>query len=89
MVTVYAGKKWDAIAPDRVVCHHMSYVRTDEQMLRKVTSFTHHVDIIKGWYETVWLGWKDGQVDLHPVNPTSFKNTVLASQARYKLKDST
>jgi hypothetical protein len=85
MVTVFEGKKWDVISPLRAVCHHMSYVRTDEQMLRKITNFTHVNDMTKDWYDKVWLCWKEGMINLHPVNPTSFKGTIPASQAKHLL----
>jgi hypothetical protein len=85
MVTVFEGKNWEVVDPSKVVCHHMSYVRTDEQMLRKITSFSHASEIPKVWYEKVWLGWHEGMTDLHPVNPTSFSGTIPVSESPYSL----
>jgi hypothetical protein len=86
MITVFEGKGWESVDPNKVVCHHMSYVRTDEQMFRKISTFSHADMIIKDWYGRIWLGWHEGMTDLHPVNPTSFKGTIPALQAKYKLE---
>lgn len=56
--------------PKDIVMHHLSYVRTDEEMKRKITTFEHQHEIIPGWYENKWL---NGTENLHPVNPESFK----------------
>jgi hypothetical protein len=48
--------------------HHMSYARTDEQILRKITTFGHARDVVPGWYENVWRKW-DGDRSLQNLNP--------------------
>lgn len=57
--------------------HHMSYVRTDREMLAKIQSFEHHFEILPEWYENVWNAWELGNVNLHPVVPTQFFQAVL------------
>ena len=52
---------WGTYERNNVVCHHMSYVRTPEKMKRKLATFSHAPDIISGWYETVWLSYKDAK----------------------------
>jgi len=89
MVTVFGNRKWQGVDPEKVVCHHLSYVRTDDQMFRKINHFSHSDEIKKdwenSWYHTVWLPWKQGDIDLHPVNPKSFRGTLPADNAKYKL----
>lgn len=88
MVTVFEGKNWICVIPDTIICHHMSYVRTDEKMLRKIQNFSHAKEIIPGWYEKVWLAWKPGMKNLHPLgNGNSYKGTMPASEAKYKLEE--
>ncbi len=68
-----------ALIPIQVgVCHHMSYARTDAQIKRKITTFSHVHEMQPGWYERVWLGWnKNPQMeDIHPTHPGAYKRAV-------------
>lgn len=65
-----------AFLPDSIVMHHHSYVRTDEEMKKKITTFEHQHEIMPSWYENVWLGWIPEMENIHPVNPESFKRAV-------------
>jgi len=52
----------DHITYVNITSHHFSYVRTDKQILQKLTSYEHsntlnNLDI---WYENVWSKWKPG-----------------------------
>ncbi|RIL05497.1 MAG: hypothetical protein DCC75_11635 [Proteobacteria bacterium] len=60
------------------VCHHLSYARSDEEVKRKISSFSHSHQLVDGWYEKVWLGWDEnhGLEDLHPCWPTAYKRAV-------------
>lgn len=60
--------EWSFLPKD-IVMHHLSYVRTNNEMRRKVTTFEHQHEIVKNWYEEKWL---NGKENLHPVNPSSF-----------------
>jgi hypothetical protein len=76
MVVVYCDT-WNALPPDDVVCHHMSYVRTDEKMLRKLQGFSHSSDGLIKWYEDVWLKWKEGEEIIGPGGvPWKFSENV-------------
>lgn len=55
--------------------HHLSYVRTDEEMSAKLASFSHQHEIRANWYEDVWLKWQAGDTNLHPVVPKQFAET--------------
>lgn len=54
--------------------YHFSYVRTNEEMLRKINSFSHSDEIIPGWYKYIWLG--DTEINLHPVVPEQFQKVL-------------
>lgn len=60
------------------ICHHMSYARTDEQVLRKISSFSHAGEIREGWFENVWLAWDEDRamLNLHPTHPTAYRAAV-------------
>lgn len=56
------GNPNDYMAQIDATWHHFSYVRTDEQIQQKLTSYE-HADEVKGledWYENVWKKWEPG-----------------------------
>lgn len=67
--------QWDFLPPE-IIMDHLSYVRTDEEMLRKIKTFEHQHEIIPNWYEEKWLKWTPEMENLHPVNPSSFKKAI-------------
>jgi hypothetical protein len=57
--------------------HHMSYVRNDAQMRKKIESFEHSTEFdTETWYNNVWLPWTKDSRNLHPVVPTQFQGAV-------------
>jgi hypothetical protein len=60
------------------MCHHMSYARSDDALLRKITSFSHADEIVPGWYERVWLAWdaRPELEELHPTHPPAYRRAV-------------
>lgn len=54
--------------------HHLSYVRTDEELKEKFRLYAHAHQIRNGWFENVWQKWDSNtnMRDLHPINPSSF-----------------
>jgi len=55
------------------IAHHISWVKTDEEIKTKIQSYTHAKEIIPNWYEEVWLKWKEGMTNFAPTEayPTS------------------
>ena len=86
MVIVYKGKTWTAVPRENIICHHMSFVRTDEQMLRKINTFSHAHQVVPSWYEEKWLKWTTDMTDLHPTGPSGFRKVISADTAAYKLE---
>lgn len=60
------------------VCHHMSYARTDDELKKKITTFSHADEVVGSWYENVWQRWdKDPALEnLHPVYPEVYKRAI-------------
>ncbi len=62
--------------------HHFSYVRTDEEMLDKITANDDYRDRdhekLLRWYRERWLGWTPEMTNLHPVHPSQFVRAVYA-----------
>lgn len=54
-------------------CFHLSWVKTDKEVLEKITSYSHSHEIIDGWYENIWL--KDVRVNFAPTVPTDYLKT--------------
>jgi glycosyltransferase involved in cell wall biosynthesis len=74
---IVARQSFSNIGETEARLHHLSYVRDDEGMLKKIKSFSHAVDFnTDEWYEQVWLDWAEGDCDLHPVNPHQFATTL-------------
>lgn len=59
------------IVPD-VVCHHLSWAKTDEEIKTKIATYGHANEILPNWYEEVWL--KDKETDFAPTQPTDYQS---------------
>jgi glycosyltransferase involved in cell wall biosynthesis len=66
-----------------ITLHHFSYVRNNEEMLRKINSFSHKDEIVDKWYENVWLNWKPRNKFLHPVIPSQFQQAIYDPAPEY------
>jgi hypothetical protein len=50
-----------------VVCHHMSWVHSDEKVKEKISSYSHSGDIALDWFEEVWKKWTpDSNINIRP-----------------------
>lgn len=61
------------IPPEIAFCFHLSYAKTDKDILRKTETFS---GIVDGWYENVWKKWDPSKINLHPINPKQYKQAV-------------
>lgn len=53
--------------------YHLSYVRDDNEMQKKVESFDASTEFDPiHWYQSVWLDWNPTRGNLHPVHPEQF-----------------
>lgn len=66
------------LSPQIGMCHHMSYARSDEEILRKIRTFSHAQEIRPEWFEKVWLRWNSdhGLENLHPVYPAAYRRAI-------------
>jgi len=59
--------------------HHMSWARTDAEVWSKISHYAHAKDFdIKQWYNNVWLKWKPGMQDVHPITPDTLHDLIEA-----------
>lgn len=69
-----------------VYCHHLSYVRTDEEVREKIRLSGHAHEIRTDWYDRVWKEWDQNKSleNLHPVHPPAYRRAVLSPDRRMK-----
>lgn len=67
------------------VCHHLSYARTDEEVVKKLSHSSHAPSIRRRWFDDVWRHWDiDPTIEnLHPVRPPWFPRAVLQDPRAY------
>ena len=60
-----------------ITLHHMSYVRTHDQMMKKIETFEHsHEFNTDQWFYDIWTWWNPDAINLHPTVPTKFGKAV-------------
>lgn len=78
----YQSNNCLVLRDSHIKMHHLSYVRTDEELRVKmgVKEHTIHGDKngskFSDWYKEKWLGWNEEMEDLHPVRPAQYKKAV-------------
>ena len=74
----FGGGEQANLPPATLVFHHMSDARTDEQILRKITTFGHAHQVVPGWYENVWKKWDSNRQmeNLNPCWPGAYRRIV-------------
>lgn len=85
---VEANHTWHTFRSDELICHHLSYVRSDEKMLRKIRTFSHADDIKDVWYDKVWMKWFPEMENIHPnqENTKSFSRAINSEHLSRKLE---
>lgn len=81
------GGVFTDIDKDHLICHHLSYVRDPAAMRRRFSWFSHAPDVHEEWIDRVWLGWKPEDVNLHPMNPSSFTRAVPITAVPWRLEN--
>ncbi|CAM9158120.1 unnamed protein product [Chrysoparadoxa australica] len=69
------GEGTAVVVPREVaICQHLSYARTTDQVLKKVTSFAHAREVQEDWFQRSWVGWDRNNTltDLHPTHPPAY-----------------
>jgi hypothetical protein len=85
MMVVEKGRTWTSFSAKDIVCHHMSYIRSDEAMLRKISNFSHADEIKDKWFDEIWMKWKLGDKNFHPTNPKCFRDIIPPDKTPYRL----
>lgn len=51
----------------RILVHHLSWVRSDEEVFQKIQNWSHTNDFDwRAWFANVWKPWKHGMKNIHP-----------------------
>lgn len=60
-----------------VICYHLSYVLSDEEILKKLKTWGHTNDFnTDKWYNEIWLSWHSEMTNLHPVQPIEWFKAI-------------
>jgi hypothetical protein len=72
---MFAGEQ---VAINQFAMHHLSYVRTNEEMQQKIRTYGHANEIVEGWFDDVWIAWDTHRdmENLHPTHPPALKRAV-------------
>ncbi|MES2727590.1 MAG: hypothetical protein V4643_10850 [Bacteroidota bacterium] len=58
------------------MCFHLSYVFSDEEMVRKINTWGHSHQVNKNWLRWKWLAWNPQTKYLNPFNSTQWIKAV-------------
>lgn len=63
---------------NKFLMHHLSYVRTDDEVKEKLRLFGHAHEIVPNWYENIWQKWDNDPTieNLHPTHPEAYKRII-------------
>lgn len=60
-----------------ITMYHMSYVRTHDQMKKKIETFEHsHEFDTEQWFYDTWTWWNPDATNLHPTVPQQFEKAI-------------
>ena len=73
-VREYAGGRPLLLSPEHGLIHHLSYVGSDERILRKTTTWSHWEEVVPDWFHNVWEEWDRNKLlrNLHPTHPPAY-----------------
>lgn len=72
-----------------IICYHLSWVKTDEEVKQKLASYSHANEIVDGWYRNVWKKWTPDMTNFGPTEPKDYQSIVkhpLPEEIRRLLK---
>jgi len=59
-----------------VTLYHLSYIRTNNELKKKISSWGHSHEIVPDWYENIWLKWTPETTNFHPTEPSVFHRAI-------------
>lgn len=76
----FSNKRLPNIEKPQIIdarCYHYGYVRTDLEIEGKIKTWGHTNEFDnEKWYLNKWLNWNKNTLNLHPVNPKSWKRAI-------------
>jgi glycosyltransferase involved in cell wall biosynthesis len=63
-----------ALNAEHGLVHHLSYAGPDERIRRKISTWSHHNELVPGWFDRVYKGWEVNKTlrELHPTQPQAY-----------------
>lgn len=58
-----------------VLMHHLSWVRTDDEMKLKLKTWSHAPEVKKDWFKKVWKNWTPDMKKIGPIDPIDIQGT--------------
>lgn len=56
-----------------ITCHHVSWVKTDGEVLEKIQSYSHADEIRDEWFDKIWKNWHPDMTNFGPTTPHDFQ----------------
>lgn len=69
-----------------IIMHHLSWCRTNEEVMVKIGSYSHASEIRENWYRDVWCAKDDNPQEFGPTNAWDYKLTQFYALPK-ELKD--
>ena len=65
---------WDLFKRiEGVLMHHISWVKTDDDVIKKINTYSHAKEIVVDWFKEVWLKWDESMTNFGPTVKTDYK----------------
>ena len=70
----FSGGRRLILDPEFGVLHHLSYAGPNQRIQKKIRSWGHRNEVVRGWYEREWLPWDSDRLlrNLHPTHPQAY-----------------
>lgn len=75
----HVGGENHSLIPSEIgICHYLGYARSDEDILKKISTSSHAHDVQSAWFENIWKKWDSDRslINLHPTHPHTFQQAV-------------
>jgi hypothetical protein len=80
-----AAQSMGYFSPAVGMCHHLSYARSNQDVLTKLAHFSLADRVRSDWFDNVWTRWDEHpeMENLHPVRPEQYRRAILQDPSRY------
>ena len=75
-------ERWDG-----GILEHFSWARPEPEIVMKLKTFSHALQVRPGWYEDVWKRWTPASRNFHPLGTGDGYQGVCVSEASQEIRD--